>query len=285
MKKLIKSIPYLHKLLVWAFLVLYKWYTVAVRWSTGARRAISKRIPTDKLRVNLGAGSIWIRPGWTTLDCPSEHYGKYKHIDIHHDLMSLDPLPFGNESVDLFYSSHCVEHLPDSAVQYMFNEVHRCLKVGGTFRVTMPDYDLAYDAYVRRDEDFFSLYDRFPRLSHRFIAIFATYWVGRNSPMRSQITSIPKEILADSFTKLIPEEARGGGDHCNWWNFRKAGAFLKRAGFTYIYKSGPQKSRTAEMRCKGRVKGFDSTYPGISLYVEAVKNDYSEIVNMGGCHD
>lgn len=42
-------------------------------------------------------------------------------------------LPFRDESVDVIYSHHVIEHLPDLPTH--FRELHRVLKPGGVFRV------------------------------------------------------------------------------------------------------------------------------------------------------
>jgi hypothetical protein len=73
------------------------------------------------------------------------------------------------------------------------------------------------------------------------------------------------------------------GYHINWFNYAKLERMLRQAGFGTVYRSAPQQSRFAELRGMGgwlatgdvleitRMLGLDTTHPGISLYVEAVK--------------
>ena len=44
-------------------------------------------------------------------------------------------LPFRNNAVDVFYSHHVIEHLPDSSLPFHFREMYRCLKGEGIIRV------------------------------------------------------------------------------------------------------------------------------------------------------
>jgi SAM-dependent methyltransferase len=76
---------------------------------------------TNEVRLNIGAGQTYI-PG-------------FKNIDISLDL-GKDKLPFEDNSVDLIFSYHCLEHIPD----YLFalSEIHRVLKHGGRFLVGLP---------------------------------------------------------------------------------------------------------------------------------------------------
>jgi hypothetical protein len=58
------------------------------------------------------------------------------------------------------------------------------------------------------------------------------------------------------------------GDHLSWWNAEKLIRQLQQAGFTVAEKSAYGQSRSHFMR---DLRWFDTTYPQISLYVEAVK--------------
>jgi len=44
-------------------------------------------------------------------------------------------LPIENDSAEVVYSSHTVEHITDEAAQKMFNESYRILKKGGILRI------------------------------------------------------------------------------------------------------------------------------------------------------
>ena len=70
--------------------------------------------------------------------------------------MSFNPIKLPDESVEIVYTSHTIEHIADIYVDHLFREVHRILKKGGTFRITCPDIGKCYDAYLARDEEYIS---------------------------------------------------------------------------------------------------------------------------------
>jgi SAM-dependent methyltransferase len=76
---------------------------------------------------NLGAGKTYI-PGFINVDIS-------KAADLSLDL-GKDNLPFEDNSIDLIFSYHTLEHVSD----YLFalNEIYRVLKHGGVFLVGLP---------------------------------------------------------------------------------------------------------------------------------------------------
>ena len=78
-------------------------------------------------KLNIGAGQTHI-PGFINIDISAK-------ADITLDL-GKDKLPLENNSVDLIFSYHTLEHIPD----YLFalSEIHRVLKHGGCFLLGVP---------------------------------------------------------------------------------------------------------------------------------------------------
>ena len=103
------------------------------------------------LRVHLGPGQEKYLRGWVNVDA-NVFTGK---CDLWADLRN--PLPFHDDTVEALYSHHVIEHLPD--LQGHFQEVYRCLKPGGVYRVGGPNGDSAIRKYVENDEKWF---DDFP---------------------------------------------------------------------------------------------------------------------------
>lgn len=64
--------------------------------------------------------------------------------DVVHDVTDT-PWPFKNDSFDLVFANHFVEHVDDLLI--FFNEVHRVLKPGGRFIMQVP-YFRCVDAYA-----------------------------------------------------------------------------------------------------------------------------------------
>lgn len=110
---------------------------------------IQKNIRNYKgtVKVQLGPGQSNYINGWINVDA-NMFTAK---CDIWADLRN--ELPFKNESVDVFYSHHVIEHLPD--LQYHFKELYRCLKKGGVIRVGVPNSDSAVRKYIQGDKAWF----------------------------------------------------------------------------------------------------------------------------------
>lgn len=63
---------------------------------------------------------------------------KYAH-DIKHD--ARQPMAFAGSSVDGFQSQDVFEHIEFDKVVPILDDVYRCLKPGGIFRMSLPDYN------------------------------------------------------------------------------------------------------------------------------------------------
>jgi len=86
------------------------------------------------LKVNIGSGKRdWSE--WLCLD-ELEHRGVEKII-----FCPQSSFPLDNESVSLFYSSHCFEHLDDETLNQILKEMHRAAKTNAAFVLKIPDYD------------------------------------------------------------------------------------------------------------------------------------------------
>lgn len=108
------------------------------------------RAPTSgTIKVHLGPGQQNYLKGWINVDA---NFITAK-CDVWADLRNK--LPFRDNTVSAFYSHHVIEHLPDSLLMYHFQEMYRCLKVGGTFRVGGPNGDYAIRKFVEGDKSWF----------------------------------------------------------------------------------------------------------------------------------
>jgi SAM-dependent methyltransferase len=58
--------------------------------------------------------------------------------DILHDARS--PMPFPDDSIKGFQSQDVFEHIPYQQITTILDDVHRCLRPGGMFRLSVPDY-------------------------------------------------------------------------------------------------------------------------------------------------
>ena len=252
---------------------------------------IDRKADAADLRVNIGGGHF-IKRHWKVLDVPPGTRNYLSSIiDYGCDLCTFDPLPFADGQVRLFYTSHCLEHLPEIYCRHLFKEVHRSLKPGGAIRITVPDYDKAADAFEAGNEAFFcrdiygidnwSKYRNMTgdKLAYAFVYYFAGFMAGKipAEEVRRLYAELGREAFANEIVSRIPLDSQGVqaqvGNHINWFTKTKLIAMLKDAGFGDAYVSERDQSRFPEMRTPWHRVGsqFDHRYPLISLYVEAVR--------------
>lgn len=108
------------------------------------------KCPPKGLKVHLGPGQGNYLQGWTNVDANLIT----SKIDVWANL--LDPLPFRNESVDIFYSHHVVEHLPDKYLPTHFKQMFDALKKNGGIRIGAPHFGNACRKYIEKDYTWFS---------------------------------------------------------------------------------------------------------------------------------
>lgn len=83
------------------------------------------------IRLNLGCGSS-PRNGWINMDSRA-----LPGVDIVRDV--LRGLPFADNSVDEIYSENFLEHIPQTEVIWVMNEMHRVLKMDGQATHLVPE--------------------------------------------------------------------------------------------------------------------------------------------------
>lgn len=242
---------------------------------------------------NIGAGT-WQHEAWTNIDLPpqSEEFAKIQAPCIYHNLVEEEDLPIAPNSAELIYTSHVIEHLPDIHANKLFVSVHNSLKEGGVFRVvTGPDADTDIAALLRRDKNWWYFYedaDYADAIKEHGPLSLTDKWLLHAATPRSLYSRTPCERkysatevdatldryksdptrVLDTFTEGLAFHISYPGDHLSWWNAEKLIRQLRGAGFNLAEKSAYGQSRSYLMR---DLRWFDTTYPQISLYVEAVK--------------
>jgi predicted SAM-dependent methyltransferase len=83
--------------------------------------------------LNLGCGSTH-HPAWTNVDFVSTGPNVMAHN-------LLSGIPFNNETFEVVYHSHVLEHIPKAKAKGFILECHRVLKKGGTIRIAIPDLE------------------------------------------------------------------------------------------------------------------------------------------------
>jgi predicted SAM-dependent methyltransferase len=110
------------------------------------------------LMLNLGCGDRFA-PGWHNLDFVSVNPAVQRHN-------LLKELPFKDDSVDVIYHSHVLEHFSSSQSRIFLKHCYRKLKPGGIIRVVVPDlenicreYLKVFDGAIEGDLDYEKKYN------------------------------------------------------------------------------------------------------------------------------
>ncbi len=262
-------------------------------------RLYGRQAVQEKRFYNMGQRTFF-HPAWTILDNFREKDGIIRlpgDYAIHHDLMSLKPLPLPDNSAVLMYTSHTLEHVSNPAVETFLSESFRVLKPGGILRVVVPDIKLSFRAWQNNDRDFFFwadsayVYDdwhcynlRMPLHQASLTQIFLEDFASTASELTVEGAAqrISDREMEHLFSTLPMEEAlnyciarcplelqqRYPFHHMNWFTEEKLADLLQRAGFTRVYTSRWGQSQSPVMR---NTRFFDTTTPKVSLYMEAMK--------------
>jgi predicted SAM-dependent methyltransferase len=99
----------------------------------------------NKVYIHLGCGEI-NSPEFINVD------GRFfPHI---HHISDVNNLPFfKNDFADLIYASHILEHVPMIKQEEILLEWRRILKIGGTLRIGVPDFDTILKIYKDNGND------------------------------------------------------------------------------------------------------------------------------------
>ena len=96
------------------------------------------------MKLHLGCGKRFI-PGFIHIDAID-----YPHID---HVSTIDNLSFIEEqTVDLIYNCHVLEHFKRRDVRRVLNEWNRILKPEGILRISVPDFAVICELYTKHND-------------------------------------------------------------------------------------------------------------------------------------
>lgn len=96
------------------------------------------------MKLHLGCGKRHI-PGFVHIDAVD-----YPHVD---HVATIDNLSFiSDNSVDLVYNCHVLEHFKRRDVGRVLKEWHRVLKPSGVLRISVPDFASLCEVYQRHGQ-------------------------------------------------------------------------------------------------------------------------------------
>jgi predicted SAM-dependent methyltransferase len=91
--------------------------------------------------MHLHVGGKERKDGWKILNVQAG-----PGVDFVGDIRDLSK--FGDESIEILYASHVLEHVAQAEVVPVLNGVFRALKRGGRFLVSVPDLDVLCQLYI-----------------------------------------------------------------------------------------------------------------------------------------
>ena len=91
--------------------------------------------------MNLHIGGLERKTGWKVLNVQPG-----PHVDYVGDLRDLNQ--FADDSIENVYASHVLEHICQIEVVPVLRGVHRILKPGGKFLISVPDLDVLCHLFV-----------------------------------------------------------------------------------------------------------------------------------------
>jgi SAM-dependent methyltransferase len=221
----------------------------------------------------------FFRTGWQTVDIVN--------ADVVCDLRT-EGLPFADNSIDAFHSSHLIEHIADPT--QLFNEVYRCLKSGGVFRISTPDMNLLVSKYKQGDWKWFLqtdgkfILDRITQgvivpesllIHNRLVGWLASY-SGRLDTAGGPIIekSVVDQKLATASNYEFRDwcvsrlESNRVYAHVHVYDFEELSSLLKHLGFKKIMKKRYGESDCIQMIDPSIDRKAHELY---SMYIEAAK--------------
>ncbi len=175
-----------------------------------------------QMKLNIGCGSVHPN-GWMNVDyslgARFTRIPFYDFINRRMKLFDLDPdgnprqwdgvrihnlqkrFPWADESVDVVYASHILEHFSKEEGLLLLKECRRVLKKGGIIRIVVPDLKVLVDRYrdgVLRADD--------------FVESLGVLYLSRNSAIKdflSVFMQYPHKCMYDTPTLLAVLDSHG----------------------------------------------------------------------------
>lgn len=228
---------------------------------------------SSKMYLNIGAGTNWRHPEVICLDYA------LPNAEVAFDLNKRNQLPFEDSRFMGVYTSHCIEHLQESQVEWWVGEAFRILKGGGVFRITAPDIKAFFDAYDAKDASFYDWirgrgvyqFDSWLRLIVRSFAepVVDNYDDEELYRLYQSMTRADfLKFFNDQAEKVVDERFLNPACHKSWWSGEKMRALLIETGFSKAEIKRQNESGSAVFAQK---RFFNRTRPYMSFYVEAIK--------------
>ena len=228
---------------------------------------------------NFGSGAFQ-HPKWLSFDYPgqSKYYkalkgepGKnFSPIDL---CTSNLRLPFEDNSVELIYCSHTLEHLEEDKAIHFLTECHRILKHNGVFRLVVPDISrLFYFSRLISNQPIEDQIKKSVILSTAFYGFHPSRVLSDEIVIKAMsdsnyhhetfIMRVKEMGISDKFDGNNPES------HISFWDYEKLKKYGVNIGYKCCLPFNMGSSTAAPFK---NIEIFDSSEPQLSIYVELIK--------------
>ena len=186
--------------------------------------------PDGLVKLNIGTYREMFHYGWINIDILNlstfarDNGYLFTLMDVRNGLQ------FGDNTVDIIYISHMLEHLERDKGKTLLQECYRVLKNGGIIRISVPD----------------------PKI------LISKYLDGSLMQLKSYVVESSSDVAEAFFQTLT-------GGHRTAYDFDSLSKVLTDCKFVLKGKMGPFDSTSDAIRTQTL-----TTHPELSLYVEAV---------------
>ncbi len=176
-------------------------------------------------------------------------------------------VPFPDNSVDVVYHSHLLEHLDREIAETFLREIWRALKPGGVHRIAVPDLERLCREYLEH----LALCDRQPNEAERHDGLIAA--LIEQSVRRDAFSTRRHPPLRRRLENWVLGDARRRGETHQWMYDRVSlGALLRQVGFRAIQLQAYNTSQVAIWNEVGLdLDARGGQYKPDSFYMEATK--------------
>lgn len=174
--------------------------------------------------LNIGCGNNYHKD-WINLDLYRSKFVRYHNIK--------KKLPFLDNSVDVIYHSHVLEHLRKDDAKKFLKDCFRVLRPGGIMRVVVPDLEKITREYLLNLENSFNSMSKDSVLKYNWNKIEFFDQIIRNRPGGDMLNV----IKSGDFNKEYAVK-RNGDEIINILKSIERLNFFKEAAFEFIKKRG-----------------------------------------------
>lgn len=176
--------------------------------------------------VNIEIGGKRKMPGWTELN---NRDGNFNII--------TDEFQIPDNSVDYFYMSHVIGHIPIPCAESVLKKMYNKLKVGGKLRIVTPDLEVILKAYLEKKD----IYG--PTTGYQ-VGTPPQEYARLGLGGKTMGTLMTAKIHEDGDTFLF-DKKEGGKFLCSYshlgnWDFEMLETLLKIVGFSRIERTGDE---------------------------------------------